>query len=205
MKKIYDVLCPPVVYFPSTMASVNMANMFWMLQGWRKQMLVESLFMALRLHVQSLFSGAMLTPSTKTTWVLYDGSLKNFFNIHKDQRIFMTLEFNNNHHNWLMSCDYWWLLVFKPLNHWYRSTKTLAAHASSVDTGLDYIPWSAGLLFAAGFLFMYLGTHEKNMKNGECSCPKKGWKVMRNLIYEIHEISRKLNSWTDFLWCLSDV
>mmetsp|Transcript_69157 Transcript_69157/g.109152 ORF Transcript_69157/g.109152 Transcript_69157/m.109152 type:complete len:501 (+) Transcript_69157:73-1575(+) len=30
----------------------------------------------------------------------------------------------------------------------------LAARASSVDTGLDYIPCSAGLLFAAGFLFM---------------------------------------------------
>lgn len=30
----------------------------------------------------------------------------------------------------------------------------LQARQSSVDTGLDYIPWSAGLLFGAGFLFM---------------------------------------------------
>ncbi|CAL1140395.1 unnamed protein product [Cladocopium goreaui] len=37
---------------------------------------------------------------------------------------------------------------------WRLRRSTLAARASSVDTGLDYIPWSAGLLFAAGFLFM---------------------------------------------------
>ncbi|CAE7515632.1 tetA [Symbiodinium sp. CCMP2592] len=30
----------------------------------------------------------------------------------------------------------------------------LQARQSSADTGLDYIPWSAGLLFGAGFLFM---------------------------------------------------
>lgn len=32
-----------------------------------------------------------------------------------------------------------------------------ATRASSVDTGVDYIPCSAGLLFGAGFLFMLLG------------------------------------------------
>eukprot|EP00490_Sorites_sp_Unknown_P004406 CAMPEP_0114687608 /NCGR_PEP_ID=MMETSP0191-20121206/62686_1 /TAXON_ID=126664 /ORGANISM="Sorites sp." /LENGTH=486 /DNA_ID=CAMNT_0001974337 /DNA_START=29 /DNA_END=1489 /DNA_ORIENTATION=+ len=30
----------------------------------------------------------------------------------------------------------------------------LTTRATSIDAGLDYIPWSAGLLFAAGFLFM---------------------------------------------------
>lgn len=34
------------------------------------------------------------------------------------------------------------------------SNARLRTRASSVDTGLDYIPCSAGLLFAAGFLFM---------------------------------------------------
>ncbi|CAE7213781.1 tetA [Symbiodinium natans] len=35
-----------------------------------------------------------------------------------------------------------------------ESASRLQARQSSVDTGLDYIPWSAGLLFGAGFLFM---------------------------------------------------
>ena len=115
-------------------------------------------------HCDCMFSHCFLERCwllpQKTTWVLYDGSLKNFFNIHKDQRIFMTLEFNNNHHNWLMSCDYWWLLVFKPLNHWYRSTKTLAARASSVGHGLGLHPLVRGAPLCSG-IPLYVPWHTR--------------------------------------------